>query len=205
MSQALVPNSIEWLESYYQQEAVDDCEVPFGGISDSISDHSTSFGEDFFPGSDTMLTTSSVTEDSIFGRDNSRTTNATIPVFTPENSSPVCNDLSPKATIAKQVKRRSRASRRTPTTLLNASIKNFRTLVQQYTGCHSGVSAVKSGKGPITLSFGGPSSCQQNDFPATSLVTSFGHGGYYHTDEQAQFQENQLHYHQQHLGNLGWR
>lgn len=205
MSQALAPTSIEWPECYYQQEAVDHWEVPFGRISDSVSDHSASFGDDFFPGSDTMLTTSSVTEDSSFGRDNSRTTNATIPVQTPENSSPVSNDMSPKATIAKQGKRRSRASRRTPTTLLHASIKNFRTLVQQYTGCQNGASALKSGRGPITLSFGGSSSCQQNDFPATSLTASLGHGGHFHTDEQSQFQQNQLHYHQQHLGNLGWQ
>lgn len=59
----------------------------------------------------------------------------------------------------KPIRRRSRASRRTPTTLLNASTTNFRSLVQQFTGCHNTkASSFGSQKGPVNLSFG-----NQND------------------------------------------
>ncbi|KAL3520358.1 hypothetical protein ACH5RR_018507 [Cinchona calisaya] len=195
MSEAQVPNSIERLENYYQEQTIGDREVLFGGISDSIS-YGTSFCDDLFPDFDSILTS----DDNIMSHDSTRTINA-IPVFTPENSSAGnSNNLSPKATVAKQVRRRSRASRRTPTTLLNASIKNFRTLVQQYTGCHSATSDFKSGKGPITLSFGSSSSNEQNNFPAPSFLTAFGRGTYNYTDDQqAQFQEKQQYYKQQHI------
>ncbi|KAL3523131.1 hypothetical protein ACH5RR_015965 [Cinchona calisaya] len=196
MSEAQVPNSIEWLENYYQHQKLDDWESPFGGISNSISDSTRSFGDDFFPGSDSILA-SAIPKDISLDPD-STGTNTDIHVFSPGNSSPGSNynDLSPKATIAKQVRRRSRASRRTPTTLLNATIKNFRTLVQQYTGSHSTTSASTSGKGPITLSFGS-SSQQQNDFPA-SFETAFGRDDPY--TGQAQVQDRQQHYNnQQHV------
>ncbi|XP_028799349.1 VQ motif-containing protein 22-like [Neltuma alba] len=42
--------------------------------------------------------------------------------------------LSPEGRVAKPVRRRSRASRRTPTTLLNTDTTNFRAMVQQFTG-----------------------------------------------------------------------
>ncbi|KAG8649105.1 VQ motif-containing protein 22 [Manihot esculenta] len=42
--------------------------------------------------------------------------------------------LSPEGRVSKPVRRRSRASRRTPTTLLNTDTTNFRALVQQFTG-----------------------------------------------------------------------
>lgn len=67
--------------------------------------------------------------------------------------------LNPQASSSKPIRRRSRASRRTPTTLLNASTTNFRSLVQQFTGCHNTkASAFGSQKGPVNLSFG-----NQND------------------------------------------
>lgn len=40
----------------------------------------------------------------------------------------------PGGRVAKPVRRRSRASRRTPTTLLNTDTTNFRAMVQQFTG-----------------------------------------------------------------------
>ncbi|XP_039062419.1 VQ motif-containing protein 22-like [Hibiscus syriacus] len=42
--------------------------------------------------------------------------------------------LSPEGRVGKPVRRRSRASRRTPTTLLNTDTTNFRAMVQQFTG-----------------------------------------------------------------------
>ncbi|KAJ6408595.1 hypothetical protein OIU84_011846 [Salix udensis] len=42
--------------------------------------------------------------------------------------------LSPDGRVAKPIRKRSRASRRTPTTLLNTDTTNFRAMVQQFTG-----------------------------------------------------------------------
>ncbi|CAK9324426.1 unnamed protein product [Citrullus colocynthis] len=42
--------------------------------------------------------------------------------------------LNPEGRVGKPVRRRSRASRRTPTTLLNTDTTNFRAMVQQFTG-----------------------------------------------------------------------
>ncbi|KAI3691530.1 hypothetical protein L2E82_49894 [Cichorium intybus] len=62
----------------------------------------------------------------------------------------------------KPTRRRSRASRRTPTTVLNASPTDFRALVQQFTGCDSGVNVgsgsvlapvVNLPKGPLNINF----------------------------------------------------
>lgn len=113
------------------------------------------------------------------------------------------NDLSPRGSIGKQaVRRRSRASRRTPTTLLNASIKNFRTLVQQYTGCHQTLASsmktdhqnnYKKG-GPINLSFASPSSSSSSrdpinnndhsDLAAATITNSLGGRFYSGQDDQ---------------------
>ncbi|CAJ2677845.1 unnamed protein product [Trifolium pratense] len=56
----------------------------------------------------------------------------------------------------KPTRKRSRASKKTPITLLNANTNNFRTLVQQFTGCPTTTSTAMSfstHKGPITLNF----------------------------------------------------
>ncbi|CAJ1971633.1 unnamed protein product [Sphenostylis stenocarpa] len=45
--------------------------------------------------------------------------------------------LSPEGRVSKPMRRRSRASRRTPTTLLNTDTTNFRAMVQQFTGAPS--------------------------------------------------------------------
>ncbi|RRT33994.1 hypothetical protein B296_00055937 [Ensete ventricosum] len=54
--------------------------------------------------------------------------------------------------VSKPVRRRSRASRRTPTTMLNTDTANFRTMVQQFTGIPSGPysSAYRPGGGSIS-------------------------------------------------------
>ncbi|XP_050381811.1 VQ motif-containing protein 22-like [Argentina anserina] len=57
------------------------------------------------------------------------------------SSSNNTNSLSPEGRVSKPVRKRSRASRRTPTTLLNTDTANFRAMVQQFTG------------GPSTASF----------------------------------------------------
>ncbi|KAH0455611.1 hypothetical protein IEQ34_015643 [Dendrobium chrysotoxum] len=63
------------------------------------------------------------------------------------NSAPT-TDVGP---ATKPARKRSRASRRTPTTLLNTDASNFRTMVQQFTGVPS---APYIPGGPSTISYG---------------------------------------------------
>ncbi|XP_042005121.1 VQ motif-containing protein 22-like [Salvia splendens] len=59
------------------------------------------------------------------------------------------NHLSPEeGRVAKPARRRSRASRRTPTTLLNADAANFRAMVQHFTGGPAAAS-LAAGQHPI--------------------------------------------------------
>lgn len=53
---------------------------------------------------------------------------------TTNSSTSTTSSLNPEGRVAKPVRRRSRASRRTPTTLLNTDTANFRAMVQQFTG-----------------------------------------------------------------------
>lgn len=66
--------------------------------------------------------------------------------------------LTPKNNTFKPIRKRSRASKKTPITLLNANSTNFRALVQQFTGCPTIKSAMSfaTHKGPITLNFQQP-------------------------------------------------
>ncbi|XP_039064736.1 uncharacterized protein LOC120209923 [Hibiscus syriacus] len=64
--------------------------------------------------------------------------------------------LAPKGLISKPIRRRSRASKSTPITLLNADAKNFRSLVQQFTGCHrrgTSISFADTTRGPVNINF----------------------------------------------------
>ncbi|KAJ0232756.1 VQ motif-containing protein [Hirschfeldia incana] len=78
--------------------------------------------------------------------------------------------------VSKPTRRRSRASRRTPTTLLNTDTANFRAMVQQFTG------------GPSAMAFGSPSA----GFSLTSSGPTAGasSGGY----QNANFQNQVAHY-----------
>lgn len=65
------------------------------------------------------------------------------------------SDLSPRnGGVGKPARRRSRASKKTPTTHLNADPADFRAVVQQFTGCHTAVTFPGAHKGPINLNFG---------------------------------------------------
>ncbi|KAF4357372.1 hypothetical protein F8388_023551 [Cannabis sativa] len=71
----------------------------------------------------------------------------------PGSSSPTASQDPQVSTPSKPVRRRSRASKKTPTTLLNANANNFRALVQQFTGCPTPISFANQ-KGPLNLNFG---------------------------------------------------
>lgn len=61
--------------------------------------------------------------------------------------------LGPKGCISKPVRRRPRAPRRIPATLLTANTTNFRALVQQFTGRPTTPFSSRSQRGPLTLNF----------------------------------------------------
>ncbi|KAJ8544696.1 hypothetical protein K7X08_017279 [Anisodus acutangulus] len=104
--------------------------------------------------------------------------------LSPENSSGNGDHRSPKTSNAsKPVRRRSRASKKTPTTLVNASISNFRAVVQQYTGCHT--SPIKNQKGPINLNFG-PQTDDGNELLESSSMGEGSQYGYYYNSQGVQ-------------------
>ncbi|XVE94293.1 hypothetical protein REPUB_Repub01dG0268600 [Reevesia pubescens] len=154
------------------------------------------------------------TIDSSFGFSDATTVNTSSCVtsssnkLSPPSSSFIAGDqyLTPKGCISKPIRKRSRASKRRPTTLLNADAKNFRSLVQQFTGCRRPSST--------SISFGNPRS--------GSVNINFAHGkeqGYRNTchdqyvsiaqpfietdySPQSQLQVQQQEEHQQHHGQV---
>lgn len=85
------------------------------------------------------------------------------------------------------IRKKFRASKKTPTTLLNASITNFRALVQQHTGCHTSP-MFNNQKGPINLSFGPPNDHQNELFGSNSVEEGYNrnYGYYYNYEDQAE-------------------
>ncbi|XP_030546625.1 VQ motif-containing protein 22 [Rhodamnia argentea] len=120
---------------------------------------------------------------------------AAIPVAAPGHAATLSNlgpssHLSPEGGVAKPARRRSRASRRTPTTVMNTDTTNFRALVQQFTGGPS--APFGSGPGPGMLSFnfglGGPGQA------GVSRPGGMGPSGFH---VQYQVQQQQPHHQQQ--------
>ncbi|XP_057956636.1 uncharacterized protein LOC131149868 [Malania oleifera] len=62
--------------------------------------------------------------------------------------------LNAEGRVSKPVRRRSRASRRTPTTLLNTDTTNFRAMVQQFTGGPCGPFSSSPASGGLNFNFG---------------------------------------------------
>ncbi|KAJ9707887.1 hypothetical protein PVL29_000119 [Vitis rotundifolia] len=94
--------------------------------------------------------------------------------------------LSPKGCISKPVRRRSRAPRRTPATLLTANTANFRALVQQFTGRPTTPFSSRSQRGPLTLNF--QLGTQQYLHPFGSDYHSTDHHHHRrHSEQQQQF------------------
>ncbi|CAK9171521.1 unnamed protein product [Ilex paraguariensis] len=123
---------------------------------------------------------------------------------TPPTSITGGGDLSPRASIGKPARRRSRASRRTPTTLLNASATNFRALVQQFTGCQSSFSSSSgSQSGPFNLNFAATN--EQNYYGTTSTTATSGLNHYsqpnpwHEQQHQQQQQQQQLYPNQRYM------
>ncbi|XP_055805699.1 VQ motif-containing protein 22 [Solanum dulcamara] len=109
-------------------------------------------------------------------------TTTTTTTLSPTTTNSLCShELSPKnGTIKKTpIRRRSRASKKTPTTHLNADASNFRAIVQQFTGCHTANTFLGAHKGPINLSFGLDDNDDfERDNSITHHVSSFGYDCY---------------------------
>ncbi|XP_060195194.1 uncharacterized protein LOC132624429 [Lycium barbarum] len=115
----------------------------------------------------------------------------TTTTLSPTNSSS-SHDFSPKnSSMKKPIRRRSRASKKTPTTHLSADASNFRALVQQFTGCHTANTFLGAHKGPINLNFGLD---ENEDFDADNSITvsSFGYDCYCNPKEQKQHKEKKV-------------
>ncbi|XP_020208809.1 homeobox protein B-H2 [Cajanus cajan] len=123
---------------------------------------------------------------------------ATNPLSDMPNSSPTSSaHLSPEGRVAKPTRRRSRASRRTPTTLLNTDTTNFRAMVQQFTGGPSagfaGAPSTAPQALPNLMGFGFPT----RPLTPTTLVMSSSPPpiSYQHLQQQ----QHQHHQQQQHM------
>ncbi|XP_041009563.1 VQ motif-containing protein 22 [Juglans microcarpa x Juglans regia] len=109
--------------------------------------------------------------------------------------------LSPEGRVSKPIRRRSRASRRTPTTLLNTDTTNFRAMVQQFTGGPSATFA-SAGAHPGAPNFGfglGAAGRQAHVNNPTAMMLPPGRG-YHHLQPQPQLYQPQS---QQYMFSLG--
>ncbi|XP_039049152.1 uncharacterized protein LOC120190092 [Hibiscus syriacus] len=113
--------------------------------------------------------------------------------------------LAPKGFISKPIRRRSRASKRTAITLLNADAKNFRSLVQQFTGCRhrsTSISFRDSTRGPVNINFAHANAKNDHHY---NYSTASGHGTILSqpfVDTKREQQQYECHYqYQQQLSN----
>lgn len=169
-----VPSSSPW-EQYYQEPMfIDDFSMPCPEFSDA-----TIVGSNNFDINETVFNP-----------------NYSVGVTSnnPENSSSSTgSDLKTKTSPETPKQRRSRASRLTPTTYLNAHITNFRSLVQKHTGCSH------TEKGPITLCFGSsPSSSATDHQQINGLISTRKNPLEVVSGRSYQAQDQQYFYNHQH-------
>ncbi|KAK2651220.1 hypothetical protein Ddye_018709 [Dipteronia dyeriana] len=107
-------------------------------------------------------------------------TNIASSVTSSGGPSSTMSQLSPDGRVSKPARRRSRASRRTPTTLLNTDTTNFRAMVQQFTGGPGGApfgssSAVGQGGGAPPFSLGTRQGGHQINHPGSIMLPPPGY------------------------------
>ncbi|XP_054819680.1 VQ motif-containing protein 22-like [Prosopis cineraria] len=169
-----MPASNDWFQFYQQPQ--DFHGVPSSSISDATA-------------VTTVVSTAGVTTSS----------SPLIPMLNSTSSAAstsTTTHLSPEGRVAKPIRRRSRASRRTPTTLLNTDTTNFRAMVQQFTGGPSAPFApTPSSSGLASLGFGfGLGPRQAHISPTGGLMVGPPPAGY-HLQPQQQpqiFQQQNL-------------
>ncbi|QCD78948.1 uncharacterized protein LOC114187074 [Vigna unguiculata] len=134
-------------------------------------------------------------------------TAATVPTTSdfPNTSPSTSTHLGPEGRVGKPTRRRSRASRRTPTTLLNTDTTNFRAMVQQFTGGPNAPFAPSPSAAPQVLpnllGFGFPSRPIPSLSPTPLVMSSspplsYHHlqQGQHHQQQQNMFQQQNQHY-----------
>ncbi|KAF1002907.1 VQ motif-containing protein 22-like [Apium graveolens] len=108
--------------------------------------------------------------------------------------------LSPEGRVSKPVRKRSRASRRTPTTLLNTDTANFRAMVQQFTGgslTPFPSTGSSTSSYPIGTNFSlGIGTGQQYANPNAVMVPRPGYNNLLQVQQQLQQQQQQQQQHQ---------
>lgn len=92
------------------------------------------------------------------------------------SSSNTGGHLSPEGRVSKPIRRRSRASRRTPTTLLNTDTANFRAMVQQFTGGPTAPFASGAHPGAANFGFGLGAARQGHVHSPTAMMLPPGRG-----------------------------
>ena len=119
--------------------------------------------------------------------------------LSPNNSFVAGDHLTPKGCISKPIRRRSRASKRTPTTLLNADANNFRYLVQQFTGCRRRSTSISFGnpRGPISINFGLGKELNYQSTDQDSISQPFVENNCCRQSQGLQQQEEHQQYYQQ--------
>ncbi|WVY92543.1 hypothetical protein V8G54_031631 [Vigna mungo] len=135
------------------------------------------------------------------------TTPATVPTSSdfPNTSPSTSTHLGPEGRVGKPMRRRSRASRRTPTTLLNTDTTNFRAMVQQFTGGPNAPFSPSPSAAPQVLpnllGFGFPSRPIPSLSPRSLVLSSSPALSYHHLHQQGQHhqqQENMFQHQNQH-------
>ncbi|KAK6919802.1 VQ protein [Dillenia turbinata] len=163
-----IPGPSEWVQFYSRNLA-----VPHGGYATSTT---TAFGDRV---SDSTVTTTNVTS-------------PTTPLA-PMGSSSSTAHLNPEGRVSKPIRRRSRASRRTPTTVLNTSTTNFRAMVQQFTGGPTApFVASNSPASMLNYHFGLAGSRQHNANPSSGGVMQLPSSAGYHLQQQQPQQQQRL-------------
>lgn len=168
------PSSSLWEQHYRESILMDDLAIPCPEFSDATVVSTTDFDINetlFSPNYSAVLSSNS-----------------------PENpSSSAGSDLKPKTSTVTPKRRRSRASKLTPTTFLNAHITNFRALVQKHTG------SSHAEKGPITLCFGSsPSSSATDHQQINGLISTRKNPLEVVSGRSYQAQDQQYFYNHQH-------
>ncbi|EHA8592470.1 VQ motif-containing protein 22 [Cocos nucifera] len=120
--------------------------------------------------------------------DSTVVTTSSSPTIAGSSSSPTSHPVAIEGRVGKSGRRRSRASRRAPTTLLNTDTTNFRAMVQQFTGIPSGPysSSYQPSNRPM-INFG----LNFNDPLRQATVVPFGHLQQQQQQHQAQSFQHQ--------------
>ncbi|KAK6918041.1 VQ protein [Dillenia turbinata] len=168
-----MPSPSEWVQFYSRNLA-----TPHGGHANSPT---TAFGDRV---SDSIVVTTTATTVT------SPTTSLAL-----MGSSSSTTHLTPEGRVSKPIRRRSRASRRTPTTVLNTSTTNFRAMVQQFTGGPTApFAASNSPASMLNYHFGLGDPRQHHANPNSGGVMQLpSSSGFHLQQQQQQIQQQQQH------------